>query len=104
MSRPSGVLALFGDPPAWAQHAKCRWIDPELFFAADGERGAAKVRREQAAKAVCAICPVRAECATYAVDTRQHEGVWGGLTETERAQLRRRARTAATSAPQDVTA
>ena len=63
--------------------------DPELFFATDGERGDSKPHavRVRAAKAVCNGCTVRAECLTYALTTRQRDGVWGGLTETERGAL-----------------
>ncbi len=41
------------------------------------------------AKAVCAGCPVQAECLAFAVETRQVHGVWGGLGEEELARLRR---------------
>lgn len=44
------------------------------------------------AKAVCAGCPIREACLTYALDTRQPYGVWAGLSTAERnALLRRRA-------------
>jgi WhiB family redox-sensing transcriptional regulator len=42
-----------------------------------------------AAKAVCARCPVVHECLSWALETGQDAGVWGGLTEEERRQLRR---------------
>ncbi len=44
------------------------------------------------AKAVCARCPVRAECATVAIETGQDFGVWGGLDMAEDARAIRRAR------------
>lgn len=34
---------------------------------------------------VCRVCPVRAECAAYAIAAREREGVWGGLLPAERA-------------------
>jgi len=40
------------------------------------------------AKSVCAGCVVRAECLTYALETEQPFGVWGGLTAIERRRLR----------------
>lgn len=43
-----------------------------------------------AAKALCATCPVAGECLTWAIETNQTEGIWGGHTPTERRSLRRR--------------
>jgi WhiB family redox-sensing transcriptional regulator len=45
------------------------------------------MRREDAAKAVCLACPVRAECAAHALVAREPYGVWGGFTEAERLRL-----------------
>ena len=42
-----------------------------------------------AALEVCAGCPVRRECADYAVAAGPRlGGVWGGLTAAERARIR----------------
>ncbi len=41
----------------------------------------------EAAKAVCAGCPVRDECLDYALASRQRFGVWGGMSEQERRRL-----------------
>ena len=86
MTRPVVRLFLFALPPSWAGEAGCAEADPEVFCAPHGERtdSAPREARIAAAKAVCAKCTVRAECLTYALDTRQHDGVWGGLTESER--------------------
>lgn len=40
------------------------------------------------AQSVCADCPVKAMCLTYAL-SHEEEGVWGGTTEFERAESRR---------------
>ncbi|WP_424556268.1 WhiB family transcriptional regulator [Streptacidiphilus pinicola] len=45
--------------------------------------------REDAAKRVCAGCPVLDECRTYALEAREPYGVWGGMSEDERAALLR---------------
>ncbi|HEY6635541.1 MAG TPA: WhiB family transcriptional regulator, partial [Acidimicrobiia bacterium] len=42
------------------------------------------------AKAVCATCPVAFECLSWAIETNQTEGIWGGHTGKERRKLRRR--------------
>ncbi len=66
----------------------CRAAEPELFFpvAAAGPAVAQVV----AAKAVCRTCPVHAECLSYALQTGQNHGIWGGTTEEERRLARRR--------------
>ena len=69
---------------SWRLWAACRQADGELFFSPDGERGTAKRRRERAAKAICADCPVRDDCAAYAIRNHERYGVWGGLSEHER--------------------
>ena len=71
--------------PAWHQHGACRGADPNLFFPERGES-------VKEAKAVCARCPVRAECLEYALEQPGEIGIWGGLSERERRQLRRQRR------------
>jgi WhiB family redox-sensing transcriptional regulator len=44
----------------------------------------------QAARRVCARCPIRLECLTLALATPTATGIWGGLTDDERARHRRR--------------
>lgn len=74
----------------WKQQAACRDLDTSLFFPeSEGGSDAAD------AKAVCASCPVRQACLDFALLTRQHDGIWGGTTESERRRLRRRRPTAA---------
>jgi WhiB family redox-sensing transcriptional regulator len=36
------------------------------------------------AKAICAACPVLAQCRDHALKTREPYGVWGGLGEEDR--------------------
>lgn len=77
---------------SWRAQASCQDMDSSRFFSPDGERGRARRRREAAAKAVCAGCPVQDECAAYAVANREPYGVWGGLSESEREAIWRRER------------
>ncbi|HEY0817106.1 MAG TPA: WhiB family transcriptional regulator [Pseudonocardia sp.] len=74
----------------WRQRAACRDEDPELFFPVSEVGPAA--RQADAAKAVCARCPVRERCLEYAVDNGLDHGIFGGTTEAERRELRRRTR------------
>jgi WhiB family redox-sensing transcriptional regulator len=69
------------DPPAWTESAVCQSVDPELFFPQKG----GSVR---AAKRVCAVCPVRADCLADALAHGERFGVWGGLSDRERLRLR----------------
>lgn len=70
----------------WRHRAACRSEDPELFFPV-GDDGPALARVAEA-KAVCARCVVTAECLSFAL-VAISDGVAGGLTARERAQLRR---------------
>ena len=64
----------------WQLRGRCRTVSPELFFHPEGERGPSRAGRDQAAKAVCAACPVRSQCAAHALAAREPYGVWGGLS------------------------
>jgi WhiB family redox-sensing transcriptional regulator len=71
--------------------AACRAYGTEVFFpASEAQAGDAK--------AVCAACPVREECLEFALEIRPGDGVWGGLTATERHRLIRRRQKAARKA------
>lgn len=70
---------------SWRAHAACRAVDTAEFFGSDGERQRARRVRERRAKAICAACPVLLPCRTYALVHREPHGVWGGLSERDRA-------------------
>ena len=61
---------------AWRDKAACRGADPDLFFPPE-KGGKAQARK---AKAICAPCPVKAECLAIAGPY----GIWGGTAEGER--------------------
>lgn len=73
----------------------CRRDEAGLFFAPSKEPTAARLAREEAAKRVCARCPVMVACREHALLQPEPYGVWGGLTAAERrvvlARRRRRA-------------
>ena len=71
----------------WQMKGTCRTVDASVFFCPDQTVRPVRRRSEAAAKAVCARCPVRAQCAAYALSTREPHGIWGGFTETERRRL-----------------
>ncbi|MFG2359136.1 WhiB family transcriptional regulator [Streptomyces sp. NPDC048521] len=70
----------------WQCHAACRGMASSVFFSPTGERGEARRRREEGARAVCRSCPVSSVCRTFAESFGEQYGVWGGITESERRQ------------------
>ncbi|GAA2243460.1 WhiB family transcriptional regulator [Rarobacter faecitabidus] len=71
----------------WQYKGSCRDVDDTVFFHPEGERGAARRRRAEAAKAICAECPVLQQCREHALHVREPYGVWGGMSEDERAEI-----------------
>jgi WhiB family redox-sensing transcriptional regulator len=67
----------------WRHAAEClNYVGLVDFFPARGESA-------RDAKAICGVCPVREDCLEYAMRWELLHGVWGGLSERERRQLRR---------------
>jgi len=64
----------------WQERAACRGLPPNLFFVDPHDSIAVEI-----AKDICRHCPVILSCLTYACDTDQQEGIWGGQTELERS-------------------
>ncbi|MFH8735919.1 WhiB family transcriptional regulator [Streptomyces sp. NPDC017964] len=71
----------------WRERAACLRVDPDLFFPI-GHSGPALTQIDEA-KAVCGSCPVLEQCLGWAVSVGQVEGIWGGMTESERRAIRR---------------
>lgn len=74
------------------ERGACRnTIPTNLFFPTEdwfpGQRPWTGVGPE--VKALCARCPVREECLTWALDRPEEHGYWGGTTPNERDKLRR---------------
>lgn len=63
----------------WRLRGACK-DDPELFFRTS-KRG---IKR---AKDLCAICPVKAQCLPWALDTNDRFGIAAGMTPEERDLL-----------------
>jgi WhiB family redox-sensing transcriptional regulator len=72
----------------WRDRAACLGVDPELFFPI-GNTGPALLQIEEA-KAVCRRCAVVEPCLSWAMESRQQDGVWGGLSADERGAVKRR--------------
>ena len=67
----------------WIAKAACKG-QVDLFFGLAGERPERRVRREAAARQVCASCPALLPCREAARLNRE-SGFWGGENEEERA-------------------
>jgi WhiB family redox-sensing transcriptional regulator len=73
--------AEWSDEGIWMGDAACCQNDPEMFFPHVGGTG-------RHAKKICAACPVLRECRIYALH-HDVSGVWGGLSENERKEIKR---------------
>lgn len=70
------------DPMVWGQLGNCVGVNQDLFFPRRGDD-------PSPAKALCRACPVRTDCLSYALETNQKFGIWGGMTEGQRRRLKR---------------
>ena len=85
----SGVMmSLASRQDNWRERGACLLVDPELFFPLSMAAGSQP--QIMAAKRICARCQVRGTCLDFALSTGQPNGIWGGMTEEERSNLRRR--------------
>lgn len=75
----------------WMQDGHCRHYPPAAFFPSDGVG-------VDAARKICADCPVKAPCLEYALAERIDHGVWGGCSERERRRILKRRRQDAAAA------
>lgn len=69
----------------WRKDAACKGVDADLFF--PGYKNPAIE-----AKRVCANCQVKEPCLAFALKNPEEQGVWGGTTEKDRAEIRRKMR------------
>jgi WhiB family redox-sensing transcriptional regulator len=70
-------------PGRWVLQAACAGLPTDYFFSDDPAD-------TDLALAVCRPCPVRHDCAAYALAIPIFDGVWGGLTEADRRRIIRR--------------
>lgn len=70
----------------WKEQAACQHTDPELFFPNE-QFPDPKIPQ---ARSVCAVCPVWEPCLAYALENPLlARGIYGGLLERERKNLKR---------------
>ncbi|KMS92655.1 WhiB family transcriptional regulator, partial [Prauserella rugosa] len=69
-------------PADWHVSAACRGsAEADLFFAPQTPLNVAR------ALEICHGCPVQTDCADEALTGRIEHGIWGGLTEDDRAAI-----------------
>lgn len=73
---------------SWMHRGLCRAEPPTRFFPSDGVG-------VDAARKICAVCPVQAPCLDYALVHRIDHGVWGGASERQRRRILKGRREAA---------
>lgn len=77
-------------PTRWQEYARCREVDPAIFYPLDEE---GVPRSYSRARSVCASCTVRTECREDAMaregdsHTDARDGMWGGLSPDQRHAL-----------------
>ena len=84
-NRNTPTLGIDYDREAWRAGAACAGTF-ELMY----DR-----TQEKAAKSLCSLCPVIADCEAYAVEYRPPAGILAGVESKEREKARRRLQRAA---------
>jgi len=57
---------------------------PQVMYPEDIPDPQLRAVTTKAAKALCQSCPIIEDCFTYAIETNQRYGVWGGTLPHER--------------------
>jgi WhiB family redox-sensing transcriptional regulator len=68
----------------WHGRGLCIGEDPDAFFPSHGDPG-------EKAREICRTCLVRGDCLQYGIDADE-SGIWGGLDQQERRNLKRKRR------------
>jgi hypothetical protein len=75
---------------AWSEvdweRAACLSTDTESFYP---EGAGEALATNRVLVKICNDCPIKSECANYAIHNEQH-GFWGGLSPSDRAGIRKR--------------
>lgn len=79
--------------PSWHHDAACNDKPLAMFFGSEDNREGTlrhrpvmSPREIEAAKRVCAPCPVLHECLVHALTNREQYGIWAGTTPQERKE------------------
>ena len=64
----------------WQDKAECKNYPPAIFYPEDSVG-------VDAARQICMMCEVQADCLEYALENKELFGVWGGTSERERRRI-----------------
>lgn len=87
-SMVTDFLGLLGslEVAPWMLDASCANAgNPEAWFPTQGKHS----NQTMTAIRVCALCPVAAECFSFAVARPELEGIWAGTTQRQRRAARK---------------
>lgn len=74
----------------WRDFAECSDVDDEQrswFFGSEDEPGQSLILHRQAQMQFCFNCPVQISCLKEGVRIDAPDGVWGGLTYSQRKRI-----------------
>ena len=80
------VMSATAENARWMDLALCREVDPDLFFPEQNDGG----DRSTPAKRICMGCDVKAQCLEYALANDERFGIFGGLSERQRREIKRK--------------
>ena len=70
------------------EEAKCRGVDPDLFYPKRGDNYSVSQ-----ARLICNKCNIEDECLQYALDNNEKFGIWGGTSPRQRGKIKLQRRT-----------
>lgn len=65
----------------------CKDMDSDIFF----PENYTDLEAVEKAKKICNDCWIKDDCLSFAISTKEREGIWGGTTPYERKKIRRKA-------------
>lgn len=80
------MLPMRDDDARWQDLAVCYGMDPSIFYAAEMSGSDTDY---DAARGVCAACPVQSACLEHALARPEKFGMWGGVSAEGRRKIRR---------------
>ncbi len=77
-------------PGTWAEQALCATLPNQVkaYWYSTTPSGTDTTRSRHAI-AYCQACPVIEQCLTFALDTNEQFGIWGGTTPNQRTRMRK---------------